>query len=72
MADMIRDDVPVVDVVIIARNAALESWWHSYDDSDRGSALVTLESVGISHLADRRFGPLSPDESHRRWSAWAN
>lgn len=35
MADMLRDDMPVVDVVMTARDAALETWWHSYAESDR-------------------------------------
>ena len=65
MADMLRNDVPVLDVAMTARNAALESWWHSYDESDRGAALAALERVGIARLADRRFGTLSSGERQR-------
>ncbi|RPI07017.1 MAG: ATP-binding cassette domain-containing protein, partial [Actinobacteria bacterium] len=35
MAAMLRREVNVVDVVMTARNAALEPWWHTYTDADR-------------------------------------
>ena len=41
-----RPDLLVADVVMTARNAALEPWWHDYDDADRAAA-------------DRRAGAVS-------------
>ncbi len=65
MADMLRPDLIVRDVVMTARNAALEPWWHSYTDADRSSARAALGRIGISHLADRRFGVLSSGERQK-------
>ncbi len=65
MADMLRPDLLVRDVVMTARNAALEPWWHDYDDTDVESATAALERVGIADLADRRFGVCSSGERQR-------
>lgn len=65
MADLLRDDLVVRDVVMTARHGALEPWWHDYDDDDRASARSSLERVGIDHLADRRFGACSSGERQR-------
>lgn len=65
MADLLRGDLLVADVVMTARNAALEPWWHDYDDADRASALEALTRVGVPHLADRRFGACSSGERQR-------
>jgi len=65
MADLLRSDLLVSDVVMTARNAALEPWWHEYDEADRESALRALARVGIPHLADRRFGACSSGERQR-------
>ena len=65
MADLLRPDIEVVDVVMTARNAALEPWWHRYDESDRRRALDALDHVGCGYLADRRFGACSSGERQR-------
>ena len=65
MADMLRPDLAVRDVVMTARNAALEPWWHDYTDADRAAAEAALERVGIGALADRRFGACSSGERQR-------
>ncbi|MEM7140066.1 MAG: ATP-binding cassette domain-containing protein [Actinomycetota bacterium] len=65
MSDLLRSDLLVRDVVMTARNAALEPWWHSYDDEDRAAAMEALHRVGIGHLADRRFGACSSGERQR-------
>lgn len=65
MADLLRPDIEVVDVVMTARYAALEPWWHRYDDEDRSRALAALERIGCAHLATRRFGALSSGERQR-------
>jgi iron complex transport system ATP-binding protein len=65
MADLLRSDLLVSDVVMTARNAALEPWWHEYDDHDRAAALDALSRVGANHLAERRFGACSSGERQR-------
>ncbi|MEQ8839625.1 MAG: ATP-binding cassette domain-containing protein [Acidimicrobiales bacterium] len=65
MADLLRGDLPVADVVMTARNGALEPWWHDYDDADREAAARALERVGIAHLSTRRFGACSSGERQR-------
>lgn len=65
MADMLRPDVSVHDVVMTARHGALEPWWHTYDGTDRAAADAALTRVGIAHLAPRRFGTCSSGERQR-------
>ena len=65
MADMLRPAILVRDAVMTARNAALEPWWHTYDDADRRAAGDALARVGAAHLAERPFGALSSGERQR-------
>jgi len=65
MADLLRSELLVSDVVMTARNAALEPWWHEYDETDRASAVAALARVDIAHLAGRRFGACSSGERQR-------
>ncbi len=65
MADLLRSDLVVRDVVKTARNAALEPWWHEYSETDDAQALAALDRVGIARLADRRFGVCSSGERQR-------
>lgn len=65
MADLLRPDLLVRDVVMTARDAALEPWWHSYSDRDHRAAQRSLDRVGIGSLADRRFGTCSSGERQR-------
>lgn len=65
MADLLRGDLTVRDVVMTARNAALEPWWHIYDERDHESARAALGRVGIGHLEQRRFGACSSGERQR-------
>lgn len=53
------------DVVMTARHAALEPWWHQYDDEDRHRALECLDRMRVGSLADRTFGSLSSGEQQR-------
>jgi iron complex transport system ATP-binding protein len=64
-ADLLRPDVTAIDVVMTAKYAALESWWHDYDDGDRGRARARLNETGIGHLGERTFGTLSSGERQR-------
>jgi iron complex transport system ATP-binding protein len=64
-ADMLRPALEAVEIVMTARHAALEPWWHHYDEDDRRHAESLLERVGIAHLARRQFGTLSSGERQR-------
>ena len=65
MADQLRGDLAALDVVMTAKNAALEPWWHSYDDADRARARTCLERMEIGGLARRSFATLSSGERQR-------
>jgi iron complex transport system ATP-binding protein len=64
-ADLLRPTLDAVDIVMTAKNAALEPWWHHYDVDDRDRAAGLLERIGIAHLARRQFGTLSSGERQR-------
>lgn len=61
----LRGELSVIDVVMTARYAALEPWWHRYDDSDRAQALACLTRMGVQSFADRPLGTLSSGEQQR-------
>ncbi len=65
MADLLRPALTAVEVVMTAKHAALEPWWHSYEDIDRRQARQALERVGCAHRAGNRFGTLSSGERQR-------
>ena len=65
VADMLRPSLTAVEVVMTAKHAALEPWWHTYDDADEHRARLVLKRVGCSHRADHRFGTLSSGERQR-------
>lgn len=65
MADRLRPGLAALEVVVTAKHAALEPWWHAYDDADRARARSLLERVGAGALADQRFGTLSSGERQR-------
>lgn len=65
LADQLRGDLSAHDVVRTARYAALEPWWHRYDESDDTRADLCLASMGIAHHRDRTFGSLSSGEQQR-------
>ncbi len=65
MADQLRSDLTATDVVMTAKNAALEPWWHTYDEADCQRALDCLERMEIGRLANRSFATLSSGEKQR-------
>lgn len=65
LAAQLRPDLAAADVVMTARYAALEPWWHRYDDDDRAAARARLEVMGVGRLADRSIGSLSSGEQQR-------
>lgn len=64
-ADMLRPQLTAVEIVMTARHAALEPWWHTYDDADRIRARSLLVRVGVGALADREFATFSSGERQR-------
>ena len=48
LRDQFRPDISGLDIVMTARHAALETWWHHYSDEDRDSALKCLSRVDLS------------------------
>jgi iron complex transport system ATP-binding protein len=64
-ADQLRPDVVAADVVMTAKFAALEPWWHDYDDEDRARAADLLTRMNVPHLRDQPFGTLSSGERQR-------
>lgn len=62
---MLRDDLTPVDLVMTARYAATEPWWHEFTEADRARARVLLENLGIVQVADHPFGTLSAGERRR-------
>lgn len=65
LAAQLRPELTALDVVMTARYAALEPWWHRYDDDDRQDARDRLGRMGVGNLADRRLGTLSSGEQQR-------
>jgi iron complex transport system ATP-binding protein len=62
---LLRPQLTAVEVVMTAREAALEPWWHEYDDTDRERALRLLQRFGVAHGADRGVATLSSGERQR-------
>jgi iron complex transport system ATP-binding protein len=60
-----RDDLTPVDLVMTARYAATEPWWHTFTDDDRARAVSLLDGLGLAQVADHPFGTLSAGERRR-------
>jgi iron complex transport system ATP-binding protein len=65
LASQFRTELTARDVVMTARYAALEPWWHRYDDADRARAEECLDQMGVGRFADRTLGSLSSGEQQR-------
>ncbi len=65
LAAELRGELSARDVVMTAKYAALEPWWHRYDDEDRQRAEGCLEQMGVGRWADRVWGSLSSGEQQR-------
>jgi iron complex transport system ATP-binding protein len=62
---MLRDDLAPVDLVMTARYAATEPWWHAFGDEDRARARGLLDDLGVGAVADHAYGTLSAGERRR-------
>jgi iron complex transport system ATP-binding protein len=65
LAAELRPELAVSDVVMTAKFAALETWWHKYSPEDREKALGCLARFGVAQFADRPLGTLSSGEQQR-------
>ncbi len=65
LANELRPALTAVDVVMTAKHAALEPWWHRYDATDRERAITCLDRMRVGRFADRSFGTLSTGERQR-------
>jgi iron complex transport system ATP-binding protein len=63
--DLLRPALTATEVVMTARYAALEPWWHTYDDGDRARAVALLDRFGVGQAADRALATLSSGERQR-------
>ncbi|HEX4818908.1 MAG TPA: ATP-binding cassette domain-containing protein [Acidimicrobiales bacterium] len=64
-ADLLRPGLTATEVVMTAKFAALEPWWHTYEDADRAKAVELLGRFGCESLADHPFTTLSSGERQR-------
>jgi iron complex transport system ATP-binding protein len=62
---LLRPELLAYEVVMTARFAALEPWWHTYDEDDRRRAHDLLARFGVAHGADRTVSTLSSGERQR-------
>jgi iron complex transport system ATP-binding protein len=62
---MLRPGQSAREVVMTAKYAALEPWWHEYDEADRDAAVACLARLGVDRFADRAWGTLSSGEQQR-------
>jgi iron complex transport system ATP-binding protein len=65
LASQLRPQLTACDVVMTAKYAALEPWWHRYDESDRARASACLERMRVGSFAHRSMATLSSGEQQR-------
>jgi iron complex transport system ATP-binding protein len=65
LAVQLRPELACLDIVMTAKYAALEPWWHRYDDADEVRARACLERMGVAWLADRPMSTTSSGEQQR-------
>jgi iron complex transport system ATP-binding protein len=63
--DLLRPQLTATEIVMTARHAALEPWWHQYDEDDRARAVALLQRFGVAQLADRPLITASSGERQR-------
>lgn len=60
-----RDDLTPPVLIMTARHAATEPWWHDYTDDDRERARDLAIRFGLGEVIDHAFGTLSAGERRR-------
>jgi iron complex transport system ATP-binding protein len=65
LAAQLRPQLRCLDVVMTARYAAFEPWWHRYTSIDEQRARECLHRMGVEWLAERTLGTVSSGEQQR-------
>ncbi len=65
LAAQLRPELRCLDIVMTAKYAALEPWWHRYDEVDERRARHCLERMGVAWLAERPLATTSSGEQQR-------
>ena len=65
LAGQLRPELRSLDVVMTAKYAALEPWWHRYTPADETQAQAALERMGVGWTAQRSLCTLSSGEQQR-------
>ena len=65
LASELRPALTSLEVVMSAKNGALEVWWHEYDDADKAKARECLARMDVAQHADTPIGALSSGEQQR-------
>jgi iron complex transport system ATP-binding protein len=65
LAVQLRPELRCLDIVMTAKYAALEPWWHRYDNADQARAMACLERMGVAWLAQRPLATTSSGEQQR-------
>lgn len=60
-----RADLTPLDLIMTARHAATEPWWHEYSEADRSRAYGLAVRFGLGEVLDHPFGTLSAGERRR-------
>lgn len=65
LAAQFRPQLRCLDIVMTARYAALEPWWHRYTTEDERRASECLARMGVHWLAERPLATVSSGEQQR-------
>ena len=65
LASDLRPVLTALQVVMSAKNGALETWWHEYTSEDEEMALHCLRQLDVEWCAHREIGTLSSGEQQR-------
>jgi iron complex transport system ATP-binding protein len=65
LATQIRQELKALDVVMTAKYAALEPWWHRYTTDDEAQARACLHRMDVAWAEGRSLGTLSSGEQQR-------
>ncbi len=65
LAAQLRPELRCLDVVMTAKFAALEPWWHRYTTADEARAAGCLDRMGVAWTAQKSLGTISSGEQQR-------
>ena len=65
LAGQFRQELRALDIVMTAKYAALEPWWHRYTTDDERQATACLDRMGVAWAAQRPLVTLSSGEQQR-------